>query len=217
MYDYRRIGTGFGTGSCKNKLVWNLFSGGHVEPGKSFTLSVTREIYEETGLTIEAPVPCGIKQLMEAGVHSIVLFYQSNRYSGTLRASEEGFVFWLFLNELKNHLLANDFGQTLSAFCLISRRSYFTRKQMNSHGRYTGGDATMKPSEWFCWILLVTVLIAGGIFFWLKPDLVWRITERWKSYRADEPSDFYRFSAKFGGICMIIAGFFLLILPFVLK
>ena len=38
------------------------FPGGHVEPGESFTDSVIREVFEETGLTIENPVLCGVKQ-----------------------------------------------------------------------------------------------------------------------------------------------------------
>ena len=38
------------------------FPGGHVEPGESFAASVIREVFEETGLTIENPVLCGVKQ-----------------------------------------------------------------------------------------------------------------------------------------------------------
>jgi len=35
------------------------------------------------------------------------------------------------------------------------------------------------------------LFIVLGIFVFLKPDLIWKITEQWKSYRADEPSDLY--------------------------
>ncbi len=38
------------------------FPGGHVEPGESFVESVIQEVWEETGLTIENPILCGIKQ-----------------------------------------------------------------------------------------------------------------------------------------------------------
>ena len=38
------------------------FPGGHVEAGKSFTKSVIREVYEETGYQIKNPVLCAIKQ-----------------------------------------------------------------------------------------------------------------------------------------------------------
>ena len=40
---------------------WN-FPGGHVEQGEFVTPAVVREIREETGLTIENPKLCGIKE-----------------------------------------------------------------------------------------------------------------------------------------------------------
>lgn len=41
-----------------------VFPGGHVEPGESMLASVIREMREETGLTIEHPTLCGIKDWM---------------------------------------------------------------------------------------------------------------------------------------------------------
>ena len=43
---------------------WHGFSfpGDHVETGKTFTKSVMREVYEETGYQIKNSVLCGIKQ-----------------------------------------------------------------------------------------------------------------------------------------------------------
>ena len=54
-----------------------------------------------------------------------------------------------------------------------------------------------------------------AMFF--RPDLVWKLTERWKSYRADEPSDLYRVSTKVGGAAFALVGLAALLLPFILK
>ena len=85
------------------------FPGGHVEPGEAFTLSVIREVYEETGLTIENPVLCGTKQFQtETGARYVVFFYKASKYHGSLRSSSEGKVFWLPRAELQNQQLAPD-------------------------------------------------------------------------------------------------------------
>ena len=73
-----------------------VFPGGHVEPGESMLASVIREMREETGLLIEHPVLCGIKDWMEEdGSRFLVTLYKADSYTGTLRASEEGRVFWV--------------------------------------------------------------------------------------------------------------------------
>ena len=85
------------------------FPGGHVEPDESFTLSVIREVYEETGLTIENPVLCGTKQFRtKTGARYVVFFYKADKYHGTLQSSDEGKVFWLPRTELPNQILAPD-------------------------------------------------------------------------------------------------------------
>ena len=85
------------------------FPGGHVEEDESFTLSVVREVYEETGLTVENPVLCGTKQFRtDSGARYVVFFYKASRYSGTLRSSDEGKVFWIPREELASQILAPD-------------------------------------------------------------------------------------------------------------
>jgi len=85
------------------------FPGGHVEPGESFTVSVIREVYEETGLTIEDPVLCGTKQFeTDNGARYVVFFYRASKYHGMLRSSGEGNVFWLPRWELPDQKLAPD-------------------------------------------------------------------------------------------------------------
>lgn len=76
------------------------FPGGHVEKGESFTDSVIREVQEETGLTISSPRLCGIKDWCEDGVRHVVLLYRAEQFTGTLRSSDEGEVWWA---ELAGH------------------------------------------------------------------------------------------------------------------
>ena len=77
-----------------------VFPGGHVEKGESLLNSVIREMKEETGLTIENPVPCGFKNwINDDDSRYLVLLYKTNRFSGELRSSEEGRVFWVTREE----------------------------------------------------------------------------------------------------------------------
>ena len=85
------------------------FPGGHVEPGESFVASVIREVYEETGLTIEDPVLCGTKQFQTLdGARYVVFLYRATRFHGTLCDSSEGRVYWLKRCELPYQKLVPD-------------------------------------------------------------------------------------------------------------
>jgi 8-oxo-dGTP diphosphatase len=93
------------------------FPGGHVEPGESFVESVIREVREETGLTIEDPVLCGTKQFYtKEGERYVVFFFKTGKFYGELRSSEEGEVFWITKEDLKHHILADDFLDMLRVF-----------------------------------------------------------------------------------------------------
>ena len=97
---------------------WN-FPGGHVEPGEFVTPSVIREVREETGLTIEAPKLCGIKEFRKEqdGKRFIVFLYAASRFTGELRSSAEGEVFWYPLSELERSTeLADGFSEMLPVF-----------------------------------------------------------------------------------------------------
>ena len=93
------------------------FPGGHVEPGESFVESVIREVFEETGLTIESPRLCGTKQFQtRSGERYVVFFYKTNRFSGQLRSSDEGEVFWISKSTLRQYTLCDDFESMIQVF-----------------------------------------------------------------------------------------------------
>lgn len=102
------------------------FPGGHVEPGESFVESVIREVYEETGLTIENPILCGTKQFQtEKNERYVVLFYKTDRFSGELKSSNEGEVFWIPRDALTDYPLSVDFEEMVSIFELETLSEFY--------------------------------------------------------------------------------------------
>ena len=93
------------------------FPGGHVETGESFCASVIREVYEETGLTIESPRLCGIKEWENTdGSRYMVLLYKTDKFSGELKSSDEGAVYWTSLSTLSTLRLTEHFDKVLEVY-----------------------------------------------------------------------------------------------------
>lgn len=104
--------------------------GGHVEPGEPFTLAAIREVYEETGLKIENPILCGVKQFQKnENTRYVVFFYKSNQFSGSLTSSNEGEVFWVNRNQLHNYRHVPDFEEHLKVFENDDINEFFYRQE----------------------------------------------------------------------------------------
>ena len=109
------------------------FPGGHVEYAECFADSVIREVKEETGLTIDNPVLCGIKQFQtHEDARYVVLFYKTNRFSGELKSSDEGEVFWIPRCTLKDYTLAPDFEDMLRIFESDDLSEFYYYKEQGS-------------------------------------------------------------------------------------
>ena len=72
------------------------FPGGHIEEGESLHDAVVREVWEETGLTIQHPQLVGVKNWhTDEGIRYLVFCYKATDFSGTVRSTEEGEISWV--------------------------------------------------------------------------------------------------------------------------
>ena len=112
-----------------------VLPGGHVEKEELVVEAVIREMKEETGLTIRHPRLCGIKQFPGEYGRYLVLLFKTGEFTGTLRSSDEGEVWWEERSNLHNLNLVRDFEAMLSVF----DRDDLTEFQ------YTGSPDQWKP------------------------------------------------------------------------
>ena len=83
--------------------------GGHVEKDEDFQTSVIREVKEETGLTIKRPILCGIEEFKtKEEDRYLMLYYKTDKFSGKIRSSKEGEVFWIRKEDMDKYKLSLD-------------------------------------------------------------------------------------------------------------
>lgn len=93
------------------------FPGGHVDPEESFVSCAIREVKEETGLTIRNLKLCGVKQFQnEDDSRYIIFYFKSKDFTGELKASEEGQVFWIPRTDLSKYKTAASFDKMIEVF-----------------------------------------------------------------------------------------------------
>ena len=90
------------------------FPGGHVEKNEDFNSSVIREVKEETGLNIKNPILCGIEEFKtKTEDRYLMLYYKTNKFSGKIKSSNEGKVFWVNRKDLDKYKLSLDLKRIL--------------------------------------------------------------------------------------------------------
>ena len=106
------------------------FPGGHIEEGESLAESVIREVYEETGLTIADPKLVAVKDWpLDDGGRYIVFCYKATEFTGQLRSSEEGEVYWVEKDQLEKLDLSYDMLPLLEVMEDPDLSEYYYRKR----------------------------------------------------------------------------------------
>lgn len=87
------------------------FPGGHIEDNESAPESAIREIKEETGLDIKNVESCGYFEWNEPqkGIRYVTLLFRTKDFSGELKSSSEGKVFWIKKEDIDKYPQSLDF------------------------------------------------------------------------------------------------------------
>lgn len=91
------------------------FPGGHIEDNESAPESAIREIKEETGLDIKNVESCGYFEWNEPqkGIRYVTLLFRTKDFSGELKSSSEGKVFWIKKEDIDKYPQSLDFDKVL--------------------------------------------------------------------------------------------------------
>ena len=87
------------------------FPGGHVEDNEYIIDAVSREMKEETGLTVSNLEPRGYIEWNNFGddVRHLAMLFKTKHYEGKIKSSKEGRIFFIKESDLEKYPLSNDF------------------------------------------------------------------------------------------------------------
>ena len=93
------------------------FPGGHLLPNESIVHSAIREVKEETGLDIKNLKLVGVNNNVSPNFNRYLVFlFKTKTFSGELKSSEEGKVFWVEKKNLKYYKLTPEFSDLIEIF-----------------------------------------------------------------------------------------------------
>ena len=93
------------------------FPGGHLLHNESIVHSAIREVKEETGLDIKDLKLVGVNNNVSPNFNRYLVFlFKTKTFSGELKSSEEGKVFWVDRKDLINYKLTPEFSDLIEIF-----------------------------------------------------------------------------------------------------
>lgn len=120
----------------KGSVKGLTFPGGHVERDEPFADAVVREVFEETGLNIIDPKMCGTYDWVKNGIRYVGLLYRADKFTGELKSSDEGEVFWVEYGEFLKLPLMNDLRELLEIFLEHGPSEFFCTPNGDGWNKY---------------------------------------------------------------------------------
>lgn len=112
---YKEDGSFLVQNRTKNDWPGINFPGGHVKDDETIEQSCIREIKEETGLDISSLYSPGYIEwyVPEDGKRHLCIIFTTKHFKGHIKSSNEGEVFFIKEDDLKNYPLSLDFDKVL--------------------------------------------------------------------------------------------------------